>query len=284
MADAGPAMRDKRARREMAEKIMDKIQLEGVFNARDMGGIPVGGGKKVKSGRLIRSDALRDLTAEDETILRDEYGLARVIDLRTEKEIWEKPDPEIEGVKAYHIPLIKGGPAAHKVEPEKSMAQIFKESIEELNYDAGGAMKRMYVNLLSDEFSQNAIRQFFDVFLGCEEGATLFHCTAGKDRTGLIAILFLDAFGADREVIIRDYMSTNEHLKPQTEWIANEVAKTDDDPRLIEQVNVMNTVYPEYADAIFEKIDSFGGSRKYLTDVLGFSEEQLAELERLYLE
>ena len=268
----------------MTDKMQTKISLEGIFNARDLGGFPVGGGKKVKSGRLIRSDALRDLTENDMKILKDEYGLVNIIDLRTEKEIWEKPDPEIEGVKMHHIPLIKGGPAAHKVEPEKSMAQIFRESIEELDYDAAGAMKRMYVNLLSDEFSQNAMRKCFDVFLACEEGSTLFHCTAGKDRTGLIAILFLDAFGADRDDIVSDYTATNKYLRPQTEWMMKEVAKLDSDPRLIEQVEVMNTVYPEYVDAIFEKIDSFGGSRSYLEEVLGLTGEEMDRLAALYLE
>ncbi len=264
--------------------MMDKIKLKGIFNARDLGGFPVGGGKKVKRGRLIRSDALRELTEEDIRILTEDHGLVNVIDLRTEKEIGEKPDPDIEGVKKHNIALIRSGPAAHKVEPEKSMVQIFKESIAEMNYDAGGAMKRMYVNLLSDEFSQKAMRKCFDIFLKCKEGSTLFHCTAGKDRTGLITILFLDAFGADREDIKRDYLATNDFLAPMTKWMSDKIAEQTDDPVLVEQVTVLNSVYPEYADAIFEKIDSFGGSRKYLTDILGLSEEDMAELEAAYLE
>ena len=94
----------------------------------------------------------------------------------------------------------------------------------------------------------------------------------------------LDAFGAGRCDIIEDYTATNKYLRPQTEWMMKEVAKLDSDPRLIEQVEVMNTVYPEYVDAIFEKIDSFGGSRRYLEDVLGLTDEEMERLASLYLE
>ena len=92
--------------------ITERIKLKGIFNARDLGGFPVGE-KRVKPERLIRSDALRDLTDEDVRVLTEEYGLRNVIDLRTEKEIGEKPDPEIEGVTLYNIPLIRSAPAAH---------------------------------------------------------------------------------------------------------------------------------------------------------------------------
>ena len=264
---------------------MGKIDLQGIFNARDMGGFAAADGKTVKPRRLIRSDALRDLTEDDKRILTGEYGLRNVIDLRTAREIGEKPDPEMDGVSLLHIPLIKGGPAAHKVDEEKTMAQLFKESIEEMRYDAASAMKNMYESLLADDFSKGALRDCFDVFLGSEEGSTLFHCTAGKDRTGLITILMLDTFGVDRGAISADYMETNEHLRPQTEWIAREVSKTDDDPKLIEQINVLNTVIPEYAEAIFARIDEIaGGSENYLRSELRLSEGDIADLKKLYLE
>lgn len=264
--------------------ITDKIGLKGIFNARDLGGFPVGGGRRMKRGRLIRSDALRDLTDEDIRILTEDYGLRNVIDLRTPKEVWEKPDPEIEGVTRHSIPLIESGPAAHKVEPEKTIVQLFRESIEAVGHDMGGAMKKMYEGLLTGKFTQKALAECFGVFLGCEEGSTLFHCTAGKDRTGLIAILMLDAFGADRKEITEDYLATNDFLRPQTQWIAREIAKHDDDPKLIEQVNILNTVYPEYAESIFEKLDAFGGAGNYLKEAIGLSEGDIADLKRLYTE
>ena len=234
------------------------LYVDGITNVRDVGGWKTLDGGRVRQGLLFRGSKLAAnknakqilITEKGIATLRDELGVRSEIDLRLETQL--------------------GGLTSS---PLGNTVNFYSRPMED-----------DYNTMFTTASNLQNVRAVFALLADESNYPIYFHCSIGADRTGLIAILFLDAFGADREVIIRDYMSTNEHLKPQTEWIANEVAKTDDDPRLIEQVNVMNTVYPEYADAIFEKIDSFGGSRKYLTDVLGFSEEQLAELEHLYLE
>ena len=82
-----------------------KIQLQGADNARDFRGIVNTDGKKIISKDFIRSNHLHDLSEEDIRILKKEYGLVKIIDLRTKLETEQKPDTKIEGVEHIHIPV-----------------------------------------------------------------------------------------------------------------------------------------------------------------------------------
>lgn len=283
-----------------------KISLQGTYNTRDLGGIKTEDGRTVKPNKLIRSDALFEITKEDEAVLRDECGVDLIIDLRTENEMSEQSPRKIDGVKWIHLPLLRGGnPAAresgsaesaeitenteNKEELEtqdKSMAHVFRDSIAQMNYDVRSAMMNMYSHIFSDPFSIGAIRKFFDLLLdeAGSERALLWHCTAGKDRTGVLTLLLLGTLGVSKEDILEDYLISDENLRPQTEGLVSELRKETDDELLIEQARILNSVLPEYVDAMFGNIREAGGDiTGYMKKVIGLSDEDIEKLKAGYL-
>ena len=275
-----------------------KISLQGTFNTRDLGGIKTEDGRTVKPNKLIRSDALFEITKEDEAVLRDECGVDLIIDLRTDNEMSEQSPRKIEGVKWIHLPLLRGGnPAARESEgvagdhqPEdgkdKSMAHVFRDSIAQMNYDVRSAMMNMYSHIFSDPFSIGAIRKFFDLLLdeAGSERALLWHCTAGKDRTGVLTLLLLGTLGVSKEDILEDYLISDENLRLQTEGLVSELRKETDDELLIEQARILNSVLPEYVDAMFGNIREAGGDiTGYMKKVIGLSDEDIEKLKASYL-
>lgn len=270
-----------------------EIRLEGTFNIRDLGGMPIAGGRKVKSKRLIRSDALSNLTPEGEATLLKEYDLANILDLRTESELGEQPPRKIEGATWMHLPLIKGDSAKRSnaqfevneaEEQNLSLATIFKISITQMNYDVPKAIIGMYDNLLNSAFSTDQTKKFFDLLLATEIGSTLWHCTAGKDRTGFLTVLVLELLGVSRDLIKEDFLLSEKNLRPQTDKIIEEIEKEESDPRLLEQVRILNGVLPEYMDAVFDGIDAYGGIESYMKRIIGLSGEDIEKFRDMYTE
>lgn len=298
-----------------------EIRLTGTFNSRDLGGMKTEDGKTIKVHRLIRSDNLSETTEEDKRILTEEYDLRQILDLRTLNELSEQAPARIDKVSWIHLPVLQSGQAAtfeehhedHPVaerhenqhenseaeapssntdssmdpdDPENvSMAHIFRESIAQMNYDVPSAMKNMYSNVLSDDYSTTAICKFFELLLACEEGSTLWHCTAGKDRTGILSFLLLGTLGVGHDDILTDYLISEKNLRPQTDAIISEIRKETEDAVLIEQVRILNSVLPEYIDIMFDCVRKLGGDIPgYMMECLKFSDSDISDLKKLYLD
>ena len=292
-----------------------EIKLQGTFNTRDLGGIKTSDGRMVKPHRLIRSDSLFETTTEDHEILKNEYDLKIILDLRTFNELSEQAPVSIPGTTWVHLPLLQSGspaaresahddgpteksldnsesnPAARESKDGQddqdanlSMAQIFQTSIAQVNYDVPGAMNKMYESLLTDEYSINAIKSFFEILLANKDGAVLWHCTGGKDRTGVLSLLLLKLLGADDKDIMADYLLSEENLKPQTDAIIEEIRKENDDSLLLEQARILNSVLPEYSQGILDNIEKLGGDvYGYANKYIGLTESDIDELKLNYL-
>lgn len=164
-----------------------RLPLEGVENIRDIGGY-VGDNKKVGNfGVFLRANELTQMTQKDNEFLK-EYGVTDIIDLRSEDVALLKPDGIIKEYFSYHIvPLL---------------TDKFNENLalEKENFDMGEGYKLILENKV-------AIKNIFEI-LASSKGATVFHCTAGKDRTGLVAMLILGLCGVSRKDIIANYEVT----------------------------------------------------------------------------
>lgn len=163
------------------------VPLSGTRNARDLGGYASRFGGSVRWGRLYRSGRLDGLSAEDVAVLRS-LELARVYDLRSARERESAPDD----VASTHVPLLSGGPP----DPERLDRIVDHET---------GVAFLVEMNLTMLE--QSAAELGSIVFSLADPGSTpvLFHCTAGKDRTGLVAALLLDLLGVARDDVLDDY-------------------------------------------------------------------------------
>lgn len=177
------------------QKIPQPIPLYGTRNTRELGGYRTDSGLFIKTHALLRSDALQNLTEEDGSLL-NRYGVRCVIDLRFQDEIERLPDKlEVLGDSVQYVPVSLQEPVRRKRYTEE-----FPPSMWEL-----------YCWMLDD--SQNEFREIFETIARFQEQGVLFHCTGGKDRTGMVAMLLLKLAGVDDETIIGDYALTETVMK-----------------------------------------------------------------------
>ncbi|RXZ38800.1 tyrosine-protein phosphatase [Oxalobacteraceae bacterium CAVE-383] len=169
------------------------ITLGGVCNLRDLGGYPVADGGSTRWGQVLRSDSPHALQSNDMSALV-EAGLTKVVDLRDASEIARHPNPfRIHGSVHYnHVPLF-----AH-LDLRAHLARAAK---------VDDVLLELYCEVLTER--QQALYAALSAIADAEPGAVLFHCTVGKDRTGVLAALLLAAVGASKDDIIADYALTS---------------------------------------------------------------------------
>ena len=169
------------------------IDLEGCLNFRDLGGYPTADGRRIRWRRLFRSDALHLLTPADVRRLRDELRVRAVVDLRsTAERQGETRDPlAVADVEVHHVPLYDGD-----TRRGEGMGAPF-------------SLAERY--FLLAEFAREKIARVVRI-LANADGAAVYHCAAGKDRTGVISAVLLGLLGVRDDVIVADYAATRENL------------------------------------------------------------------------
>ena len=188
------------------------------LNIRDIGGGRSTYGslcyaKNVPKGLFIRSGKLSILTPDECTGLCNRYNIKCVIDLRTPVESAEFPDPLPEGVEYLQIPLLKDAAVGITHETGSDPMTIIRnlrknpEKLQEMIPD----FKALYTDIVTDEYSRSQLDKVVTTLkANAAKGiCTLFHCTAGKDRTGIVSMALLKSYGVSDEEIIKDYMRTN---------------------------------------------------------------------------
>lgn len=182
--------------RSLAER---RLPMQGGYNFRDLGGIKGYGGKRVVWGKLFRTDDLQSLTREDSAYLAS-IPLTTIVDFRTHHERERKPELVPAGVKsALHCPIMPGN-----LDPRKNSPESF-----------GGMdnfMLAIYRDFVRDPAIAGTYRAFFAHVQESAALPLLFHCAAGKDRTGFAAAMILFALGVDEETIFADYEASNAYL------------------------------------------------------------------------
>lgn len=168
--------------------------LPHAFNVRDMGGIVTESGRAVRWNRLFRADALSALTAEEWQTLY-EKGVRTVVDLRSLSETETFPDRVPDGIALHHCPMQEENLDIHNL--DEGAAAAFRRSMSECYAD----MVRKTPHLLC--------AALHTVTEGLKNGAVIFHCTAGKDRTGVLAAVILTILGAYDADILADYEVSN---------------------------------------------------------------------------
>jgi protein-tyrosine phosphatase len=170
------------------------VELEGAFNLRDLGGYRTAPGGRVRWRRLFRSDSLHRLTEADVTAFA-ELGIHTVIDLRTGDEVRERGS--FDGTTHYHhVPLIdqlrsRDDANTTYTDPVRVTARYLEI------LDEGRAQMTQVLELLTDEATYPAV----------------FHCAAGRDRTGVVAATVLGLLGVADEDIVADYVLSQEAME-----------------------------------------------------------------------
>lgn len=266
------------------------IGLTGVKNARELGGISAAGGKKVRKGLLLRTGALCGATEEDRRILAQDCRLAWVADFRTLKEAMARPDPPFRGASFYHL-LVLDENAGGMSRAARSVAEHDRSDFNALLLSmarSGTFSDKSYCELLFTAWGLEAYRAFLDLALKNDgEHALLFHCTAGKDRTGIGAALLLSALGADREAIMEDFLLTNRYLAHELSQVEDYVRRTcpEEAQALMPAVRATAGVDRRNLEVLLAEIDQrFGSMDAFLTGPMGFNSRKLERLRAIYLE
>jgi protein-tyrosine phosphatase len=237
--------------------------LQGASNFRDIGGYRNTDGRQVRRGQVFRSDHLAGLTTDDVARLQS-LGIAHSLDFRGVAEYTATP---------YAIPGVQR--VALTIEPTviARMRTLVAQGVVPTTEETVELMRETY----RDFVNRNAeiYGQFLKHLLE-QPTPQVFHCTAGKDRTGFAAALLLSALGVDRTTIEHDYLLTNQLYKR--------------DARLEGQghphvMKVLWQVQPEFLQAAFDEVDAqHSGMTDYLHGAIGLSPQELAELQRMLLE
>jgi protein-tyrosine phosphatase len=176
-----------------------RIPLPGTLNLRDLGGYPTSDGGTVRWRTLLRSDALHRLDDSGRAALAG-FGLRTVVDLRTDEETENAPSGlHGTGARLFHVPLIRAE-GIGTLPPE--LAAVYRHMID----DRGAAIAEAVGRLSAD---------------GALPG--LIHCSAGKDRTGLVAALVLEVIGVPDEIIAADYALSAENLNADTAQVISQI-------------------------------------------------------------
>lgn len=237
-------------------------RLSGASNFRDLGRYPARGGRAMRPGRIYRSDHLAHLTPEDQARLQA-LGVTRTVDFRGVGE---------RAALAYELPGVQQH--ALSIEPTVvQRAKALQDRGEQLTPEhAAELMEQTY----RDFVLHNSPRftELFRLLLDNDQ-PLVFHCTAGKDRTGFAAALILHALGVEQPIVLHDYLLTNELYQRPTGLIGQ-------GPE--EVMRVIWRVQPSFLEAALDTVQQHhGGLTPYLQDVLGVGPAEVRQLESLYL-
>ena len=258
-----------------------QIGITSAHNVRQLGGYPIGD-KRIKDNVLLRSAKLSELSVEDSTLLSDKYKVQCIYDFRGKKESLSAPDV-IPGEARYlslSLPFA-GDEIGFDVQFE-SEEQMIGMLLQYADHPSVQAMcTSMYDLIFFEESSQEVYRQFFAdlVKLDPEDGAVLWHCTQGKDRAGSASAMLLSALGAERSLIMTDFVLSKDYYDPVVAQIKTETEAQ----KMV--INTLISANPDVFEATLNKVDSkYGSLRNYLTECLGVTPEMMNILRERYLE
>ena len=242
-----------------------RLRLDGAVNFRDLGGYATSDGRRLRRGLVFRSDQLADLTEADLRTVAG-LGLRTVCDLRADSERVQRPNRE----------LLSPAPATHAIGFMPTGGDAIIGGARALAVaDVERKVTAIYRDMVRNQTASFA--RLFDLLLAPGAFPLLFHCTSGRDRTGLAALLLLSALGVPRETIAADYALSDQYRRDLTFQLGNGVAA--------EVLAALMGANPAYLAAAFVEIDKgWGGTDRYLREALRVSGAARIHLQTVLLE
>lgn len=244
------------------------VRLEGAANVRDAGGYRTADGHWVRMGEVYRSGGLEHLTAADRTKLQ-RLGIGPVYDLRTSDEADAAPDRLPAGADYEHLNVLGDGRTIANTQPRspRNARSLMLDSYRDFvsGKPAPGAYARMYASLASSLAPSPSE--------GRDEAA-LYHCTAGKDRTGWASAVLLRALGVPRAAVEKDYLASNQYLARFNAQALRTIPDAQE-----KTYKPLLRVREEYLNASFAEMRrQYGSLDGYLRKGLGIDHDELRRL------
>ncbi|SCL15677.1 protein-tyrosine phosphatase [Micromonospora nigra] len=258
--------------------------MVGAPNARDLGGMIGFDGRRVRAGRLLRTPALGRLTDEDLPLLAG-LGPACVVDLRAASEMAVAPPDRLPGQpQVVHLPVHD---PAHPVFTYVSAVLLGHDLTGYVDLAREGtpaAMEAIYRWFVTGEAARAGFSAAVRLATEEENLPLIYHCSAGKDRTGWLTVVLLHALGVDEAAVRADYLANNGLTSSLREVIVEAIRRRQ--PDMDEAaVRAVLEVREEYLDAAYAQVRQVHGSfGAYLRDGLGVTGEMIAALRANLLE
>ena len=258
-----------------------KIKIKNTTYIKDLGNIKTADGHLVKSNLLYRSSNLSGLTKE-EVYLLYKNNIRYVCDFRTEEEHDLKPELiDVKEIDYVHLPLVEN--QENPMITKENRLRILKDIV----YHRGGAKKYMrafYSTLVDNDMAIASYKEFFKILLNChDDEAVIFHCTQGKDRTGVGLMLLLSALGVKKDTIVKKYLSYNKitWLFRFSVYLGMFLTRG---VRLANGLNDILRAVKSYILASYETIDTkYQGMDNYLRNIIGLTDENIEALKAKYV-
>lgn len=267
------------------------LPVKSIVNARDLGGYTVNDGRVVRDGVLIRAAHLADASDKDVQYLSN-IPVSKVIDFRKTEEKRGKEDVRIPGSEYIVLPIDASGNASAGAS-EKEMKKYtrgkkfdVKKIIVYLAFNdkAQAVAREMYPTLFFNPDCQKQFAKFFRHVIAAESGAVIYHCTQGKDRTGVASALLLAALGANRETIVADFDATNRVYEADVKKYTRRVKFFGGKEEEIGVVKAFLGCNTENFVKALDRIDAeYGSIDAYLENVIGLTPEDRELLKERYL-
>ena len=259
----------------------ERLDLKGLVNTRDLGGLPAAEGN-IAPNKLIRSGKLYKLPDDTVNALK-QYGINTIVDLRIYTECDETPDTLWEGVEYRHLPVLCT--ATPGITREKSMRRTMSIEAKRIKKEFGTTdnyMKEMYRSIFFNQEAKIRLTEVLRLIIE-NEGCILWHCSAGKDRAGIVAMLVESLLGVDKQTIIHDYVISTDYLGRKFFWNKFWLTAVPFVPRGLRRILMaMMEAKPEYLP--FDELESkYGSVTDYCKQELGITDEDIATLKRKYI-
>ncbi len=256
-----------------------RIEKEGLYkmeklaNFRDIGGYKAANNTTVKKNKIFRSGELVQLPPDDIQALKNEYQIQMIVDFRQQSEVEESPDDKIDGVQYLHLDILKG------MNLEGAGLDAFLKSTD----DPDHMMITLYAQLITSKAAQEGYKSFIELLLNTKNIPILFHCFAGKDRTGIGAAIILGILGVSKEDILTDYLKTNEQRKVANDEILQQMREKGLNEKELARIETLLYVKAIYLQEAFKTIEqTFGSFDQYIIKGLGLSENVFVQLQEMY--
>ena len=223
--------------------------------------------KNIKKDLLYRGKALVNLSEDDIDLLTKKTNIKTIIDLRAPDEREQAMDQQLPGISNVSIPLFNSN------KTEAKTVNVMGMNLPD--------MAAIYRELVYED-KKEAWTQIFGLLLKNNEDGIMFHCSSGKDRTGVTTAIILSVLGIDKETIYYDYLLTNKSLAGDKSFA--EFVKTLPE-ELREAFSDHFSAKKEYLDAVFDEINTrYGSLNNFYQRCCGLNEDKIAVLKNKYLQ
>ncbi|PGH05945.1 hypothetical protein AJ80_08257 [Polytolypa hystricis UAMH7299] len=248
---------------------------EGISNLRDLGGYAISPTSSVRRGFLYRSARLSTVTPAGATYIVENLGIKTVYDLRSALESEKSPSYEFPSTTRRHVPVF--------MDQDASPEGLALRYVDYASEDGAAGFMRAYREILRGGASGGAYRSMFEHIRDQPDVPLLFHCTAGKDRTGVFAALTLRIAGVkDDDVIGWEYELTERGLAElRAEFVEKLIEKM---PAFKENPASVDRMLGAKAEAIKAMLawvdETYGSVEGYMKKEMGFSDECIRTIRR----